>query len=243
MVHRAAIILFCLLFVPAAVAQPAAPKKPDGRKSVGVISALGHKFALQKVGITVFGNELKEVPIDSWAIDDLVVAKIAAVLGRQFDVRRIGYAKGAFNAFEAQGGLFRDREAELQDVVRKIAAAQKCDLYLVVTRGSSPFGTTNQFVTGLGLVVAGGGLIDNSHLVAISVLHLYDGRSFALLKRQGASIGQATFFKTIKGPHREVDQSWWPSGPAAQNDKLRSATRALVEQSMAMTAVELLGTK
>jgi hypothetical protein len=242
---RVLLIVLYLFVGSAAVAaqQAQPPKTSDGRKSVGIISAIGHKFALQKVGITVFGNELKEVPIGSWGIDDLVVAKITAALGKRYDVSRIGYAKGAFGKFEAEGGLFRDREAELREAVRKVAASQKRDFYLVVTRGSTSFGTTNQFVTGLGLVVAGGALVDNSNLVAISVLHLYDGRTFELIKRQSASIGQATFMMTIKGPNRKVDQAWWPSGPAAQSEKLRSATQALVAQSMSMTAPELLSFK
>lgn len=242
--YRAAIILLCLFIVPGALAQTTAPKKPDTRKSIGVISAIGHTFALQKVGVTVFGNELKEVPIDGWGIDGLVATKISALLSKQFNVRRVTFPKGAFAALETPGGLFRDSEAELQGIVRKIAAAQKCDLYVVVTRGGSAFGTTNQVVNGLGLVVAANPFFDNSHLYALSMLHLYDGQTFGLLRRQAASIGQPTFLKTIKGPHREVDQSWWPaSAQAAQNEKLKAATRTLVEQSLAMTVPNLVGVK
>jgi hypothetical protein len=41
-----------------------------GRYVVGIVSAFGDKFHVKKVGVTVFGNELKEFPIDSWGIDD-----------------------------------------------------------------------------------------------------------------------------------------------------------------------------
>jgi hypothetical protein len=60
-----------------------------GRKSVGVISALGDRFALQKVGITVFGNDYTDIPIEAWKIDDLVAAKVGAHLSKRFEVRRI----------------------------------------------------------------------------------------------------------------------------------------------------------
>lgn len=72
MYYRAALILLCLFIAPGAVAQPAAPKKPDGRKTIGVISAIGEKFTVQKDGVMVFGNDLKETPVQSWGIDDLV---------------------------------------------------------------------------------------------------------------------------------------------------------------------------
>lgn len=228
-----------------AVAQPAAPKKGAGLKTVGVISAIGGKFAVQKVGITAFGNELKEASIDSWGIDDLVAAKVNQLLSKRFVVRKIAYPKGAFASFENPAGLFRDREAELREIVRKIAASQKCDVYVVVTKGGSPFSSTNQFLTGVGIVEAGGALYsDNIYLFALSVVGVYDGQTFELVKRQSASIGQTTFMAIIKGPHRKLDQSWWPASPqAVQNEKLKSATRALVEQSLAMTVPDLLGAK
>jgi hypothetical protein len=110
--YRAAITLLCLFVASAAIAQPAAPKKPDGRKNVGVISVIGEKFSVQKVGIMVFGNDLTETPVPSWGIDDLVASKIGALLSRQYNVKRIAAPKGAFDAIEKPGGLFRDREAE-----------------------------------------------------------------------------------------------------------------------------------
>jgi hypothetical protein len=40
----------------------------------------------------MFGNELKEVPIESWGLDDLVVAReMRAAAGTHFAVRRNSY--------------------------------------------------------------------------------------------------------------------------------------------------------
>jgi len=80
---RAAFVLLSILAaIGVAVAQqPAKPKAPatnsppvkpstaENTKCIGVISAIGDTFSLQKIGITVFGNELNTVPIDSWQID------------------------------------------------------------------------------------------------------------------------------------------------------------------------------
>jgi hypothetical protein len=45
----------------------------------------------------------------------------------------------------------------------------------------------------------------------------------------------------IRGPHREVDESFWPVSPnaAAQSVKLREAIRELVSQGMEATLTEL----
>lgn len=243
--YRTAIALVCLLTASAAIAQPGPPKKSDGRKTIGVISALGENFSVQKIGIMVFGNDLKEAPINSWGIDELVASKISAVLSKQYNVTRIAAPKGAFDAIEKPGGLFRDLEAEQREIVRKIAAGQKSDLYIVVTRGSSPYSNTNQILTGLGILEAGAPLYsDNVYLFALSVITVYDGRTFAMVKRQAGSIGQSTFLAVVNGPHQKLDKSWWPTSPqVAQNDKLKNATRALVEQSIAQTVPEMVGAK
>jgi hypothetical protein len=221
-------------------------KKADARKSIGVISAIGDKFTAQKVGLMVFGNERKHLPIDAWGIDDFVFRKVSALLDKRFSVKRIDYSRGAFAKYEnPDPGLFRNPDEELRTVVRQIASSQKCDVYLVVTKSSSQFGTSNQYVSGLGIVEAGGGLMgSNVHLFALSAIRLYDGQSFATLREERASIGQTTFLAIIKGPHRQVDPSWWPaSDQAAQNARLRDATLVLVEQSLAMTVPQLFSSK
>jgi len=38
-----------------------------------VIPLLGDRFVVRKIGVTVFGNEEKEIPVDGWGLDDLVV--------------------------------------------------------------------------------------------------------------------------------------------------------------------------
>lgn len=142
---------------------------------------------------------------------------------------------------EQPGGLFRDRDAEMREVVRKIGASHKSDLYIVVTRAGSPYGNSNQVLMGLGILEAGAPIYsDNIYLFALSVIGVYNGRTFELVTRKTASVGQSTFLAVVKGPHQKVDRSWWPSSSqVAQNEKLKAATRALVEQSLAMTVPDL----
>jgi hypothetical protein len=239
MCRIAAFLLLLFVSSAGALAQSPTPQSPQGRKSIGVISAIGDTFAVQKIGLMVFGNELKKAAIDAWAIDDRVADKINVLLSKRYDVRKVSYAKGAFAAFYGSStNPFGNAEEELRATVRKIASEQKCDLYLVVTKAGSTFGDSNQIVSGLGILESSG-LFGSIDLFALSAMTVYDGRTFAVLREKRTSIGQSTFMATIKGPHRELNQSWWPT-QVAQNERLRNATWALVEQSIAMTLPELI---
>jgi len=224
---------------------PEATKAMSKAKTVGVISAVGHKFALQKMGITVFGNELNEVPIDSWGIDNAVASRISALLSKRFTVKRIGVPQGAFASYESPGGAFRDSDADLQGIVRKLAAPQNCDLVIVVIRAGIPFGSSNQTVVGLGMIEAGGALNpDNVHLYAVMTILVYDGRTFERLHwhRVGLEIGASLVGKVINAPYRTLDRTWWPATPqAVHSEKLKAATRALVEQGLATGLPEVMG--
>jgi hypothetical protein len=212
------------------------------QRTVGVISTIGETFTVQKIGIMVFGNETNDTAIDSWAIDDLISNKVAALLSGRFEVRKISTRKGIFAELERPGfDPFRDREGEFRALVQKIAANQGCDLIVVIRKAESRYGTTNQTVVGLGMVTPSN-LMGSHHLHALSAISVFDGRTFQVLREQRASIGQATLFAEIIGPHREVAASDWPTGPVAQNQAIRSATWQLLEQSLAATLPEMFGT-
>ena len=49
---------------PKAPATAPAAKPADNGKCIGVLSAIGNSINLQKIGITVFGNELNKVPVE-----------------------------------------------------------------------------------------------------------------------------------------------------------------------------------
>ena len=95
----------CLLLLLAACVgiTPGVVEKLDGIRQVGIISAFGDKFHLQKVGVTVFQNESNEVPVSAWGIDDLVVTKVRAALGQRFDIRPVTYQRSAFYQPNAGG--------------------------------------------------------------------------------------------------------------------------------------------
>src|SRR5258708_17812290 len=82
------------------------------RCKVAIVSAscrsLARNSPSRKSGYTVFGNEDNEVPVESWRVDDLVIAKISGALGNRAAVKRISYHKEAFASLETLK-LFRDK--------------------------------------------------------------------------------------------------------------------------------------
>ena len=124
--HRSVVVALLLLALGgcagmAGVAAPETAKAVAKARTVGVISAVGGKFALQKVGITVFGNELNEVPIGSWGLDDAVAGRVSAVLSKRFTVRRINVPGGV--TWESEAAIqANDLRGHLQDNVEFVRA-------------------------------------------------------------------------------------------------------------------------
>jgi hypothetical protein len=241
-----------------AVKKPAPPKANSTAKPVapvasgpclGVISAVGDSFGLQKVGMTIFGNELNEAPINSWGFDDLVVAKVRAAVGQRYTVRRIPHPGGAFLPKEDLSLMpFRDPEAELTTLVKQIATPAKCDRYVVVTKGASQFNGLKVFVNGIGIVNYGFGPVERNYVFALSYIRVYDGQTFTVLKKgpvvidEESIVVQAMWLSPIRGPHKQLDKSLWPASPdeAAKSALMRDTARALLSASLDKSLPTLL---
>jgi hypothetical protein len=178
--------------------------------------------------------------VESWRIDDLVIAKISGSLGKRAAVRRIAYQKEAFASLDTPK-LFRNYEAEVGEAIRTMTAGTRCARYVVVTRGYRTVGASNQAIGGIGILYDGVGPLSRVNLYALFSLRLYNGETFALLKQKAAPSGESIFLEAIHGPHRLVDKSFWPESPdrAAQDAKLREAIRELVAQGMDAALPEL----
>src|SRR5579871_5629428 len=167
--------------VPKAKAAPKAAVSTDGGPcQIGVIPAIGDKFVLEHIGLTVFGNEFTDASVGSWGLDDLVVARArAAAPGRS--VRRITYARDAFEPFyHPPRELFRDASHDLVDVIRQIAANTHCERYLVVVRFTGQVPGTNQTAHGIGLLTNwASGTLKYAQLFSFVAIAVFDGKTFA----------------------------------------------------------------
>ncbi len=234
-------------------AQPAAsPERPQGQpgqkpavpgaqKTIGVISILGDSFMVKTVGMTVFGNEEREVPIANWKIDDRVTAKVGTLLAKNFRIRRIAVPAGTYKKYETtlKGTDYRERRRKL---VVDFASQQKCDFYLLVAPGGSVVGSTNQGVGGLGVLRWKHLLSPGEHVFALSELTAYDSQ-FKAVRTENGSIGQDTFFMVVlRGPHLLLEEAKkLPETPeaAASDPRTKELTWSLLEKSLAMTVPKL----
>jgi hypothetical protein len=161
-----------------AAAKPAAAAD-SGPCQIGVIPAIGDKFVLEHIGLTVFGNEFTDAPIEPWGLDELVVARVRAAAAGQ-SVKRIAYAKGAFDAYyHPPRELFRDPSNDLVNVVRQVAAKTNCERYLVVTRFAGQVPGTNQGAEGVGVITNwSSGAFKTASLFAFFRITVFDGKTF-----------------------------------------------------------------
>lgn len=223
---------------PAAKKAPAKPKaqaKPSesastGPCGVGVIAATQDPFVVEKIGLTVFGNEYAEVPV-SWGLDDLVFARVRAAAGAA-PLRRIAYAKGAFDAYyHPKPSLFRNEREELSNLVRQIAGNAGCDRYVVVTRGEGMLPGTNQPLRGLGILNRGAGIISHTFLFAYVGVTVFDGQTFEIKKGPGVTLEGVMKHMADNFVQderlRKVDNSLFPATAAdsANNTILRDNIR------------------
>jgi hypothetical protein len=225
-----------------ATAKPKTPAKPpelatSGPCGIGVIAATQDPFVVEKIGLTVFGNEYAEVPV-SWGLDDLVFARVRAAAGAT-PLRRIAYAKGAFDAYyHPKPSLFRNEREELSNLTRQIAGNAGCERYVVVTRGEGVLPGTNQPLRGLGIFNRGVGIISYSYLYAYVGVTVFDGQTFEIRKGPGVTLEGVMKHMAdnfVQDEHlRKVDNSQFPvtAADSAGNTTLRDNIRDLLAQRL-----------
>ena len=225
-------------------AKPAA-KRPvaaeTGPCRLGVISALGDRFAVQKFGLTVFETEESEVSVDGWGLDDLVIARVRAATGADPAVRKIAYPKGAFEPFYHPTSRFLpDPREGLPAIVRSITPAANCERYLVVTRFKGQVPGTNLMLDGIGAYSRGlGSLVRHSHLFANVGVTLLDGGNYETISRPFAGLGTrlADGLRLTEDPLTKLDNSLFPEAAAVVpgNATLRERTRTLIAARLDQT--------
>jgi hypothetical protein len=228
----------------AAAKQPAAAE--TGPCRLGVISAIGDRFAVQKFGLTIFETEESEVPVEGWGLDDLVVARVRAATGADPTVRRIAYQKGAFEPFYHPTSQFLpDPREGLPAIVRSITPTANCERYLVVTRFKGQVPGTNLMLDGIGAYSRGlGSLVRHSHLFAHVGVTLLDGGNYETISRPFAGLGTrlAEGLRLTEDPLTKLDNSLFPE-PATVvpgNATLRERTRALIAARLDQTLPNFL---
>jgi hypothetical protein len=217
-----------------------------GPCQIGVIPVNTNRFAVQKVGLTILGNEYAQVPVDGWGLDDLMVTRVRAAAAVSA-VRKIAYTKEDLQRAKSDS-FFHNINAEWRDFVRQVAAGANCQRYVLMTISSSQFANTNQTVEGFGILFWGNLIKKRTYLFALTHVRIFDGQTFELIKEaqsagDDVSLGAMLIGDNpIRGPSREVDDTSFPATPAeaATNPALREGARALLAASLDKTLPAML---
>jgi len=218
---------------PKAKAAAKQPVAETGPCRVGVISALGDRFSVHKFGLTVFENEESEALVSGWGLDDLPFARVRAATGADPSVRRIAYAKGAFDPYYNPKSFFRGASEELPAIVRSITPNANCERYLVITKYNATVSGTKMEIKGIGAYSQGiGSLLRHYHLFANVAISMYDGATYEKINRSFAGFGAslAAGLGLTEDPLTKLDESLYPNPPesASGSTALKERTRALV---------------
>ena len=205
---------------------------------IGVLSTIGHSFTVKTIGLMVFGNEEKQVAIDSWGIDNLVVNRIRAHIGSQVTTERIAYPKEALNS-QGRRGLFAEYEGPLKTHLQALAPSERCARYVVVARRDTDYTGTNQTIGGLGIVRHTSFITHATFpLYSIFTLTVFDGTNWTRLRSLPAvAADQGPYMGVVRGPHVGIETAGWPdpAESAARSARLRQATSELVSQTLDRT--------
>jgi hypothetical protein len=212
---------------------PAPMVADSGPCRLGVIPAVGDLFAVDKIGLTVFGNEHDEV-VTNWGLDDLIFARVRAAAGPDLSVRRITYPAAAFDPYyHPRSRFLPDPREGLPAIVQGITGNAGCERYLVITKFTGELQGTNVKLAGVGVYNRGlGNIIRHSALFANIALTLLDGQTYARQQRFGADFGERLqeSLRLTENPLIKLDNEAFPepAAAAAGSPVLRDRTRALV---------------
>ncbi len=195
---------------------PSTDAKPHAQaqsgRCLGVIAAAGDRFMVKKIGLTVFGTETKIAPIETWGLDDLIVARVRVAAGAGVPVLRLAYPKDAFEPYyDPQSQPFRNSWGQLTAIVRRIAAGTNCRRYVVVFK--------------------------KTYLFAYIHVTVFDGENFAIRKNPYTTI-QSRLTEALLVPRKdfnlEIDSTLFPlsAAEAANSTTLRDGARAVLTERL-----------
>jgi hypothetical protein len=234
-----------LLAVPvsncASIDTPAA--KLQALWTVGIVSAIGDEFTLTNAGLTGFTDSDQRFSIQPWGIDDLIVRRTAALLGKHFQVQPVTYRRASFAAREQDppiAGMKMLRDDRIKELVRTQVLPQGLDGYLTITKATSTYGSRSRTVTGLGIIRTGAMFGSYAELYALYEIRLIDGHKFEVIDKRPAIPLNSDEMVRLAGPSRLIDDTLLPTANEPErNEQLKGALTDLVERSLVATLQDL----
>jgi hypothetical protein len=205
-------------------------------KTVGIVSAIGDQFTLEKAGLTGLDNSSRSVPIASWGLDDLIVQQVAAALSIRFQVQPVTYPRATFAATQESAitAVHLVRSDPFKKLVQTEVSPQGLDAYIVITKAKAYFGGGNRKVEGVGLITYSTVLESFGLLHALYEIRVIDGKTFDIIKKLAAGPPDDASSVRLPGPSRVIDASF-----DERDENLRRAIVDLVIRSLPNTLSDM----
>jgi len=236
-------LLLPFLFVLGCVMQPLPTGKSDQYKRVGILSAMGDRFATSAVGMTVFGNEFREQSLDM-GVDKLFIDKVTPLLGKKFEVVDLTKYRDAFMAapkyWPGQKGLFSNDGQSISEIVHSLMGQEKLDAYILITPAYSSVRSTNQSIAGIGIVAPGSLFGGANYFHAAYIISVIDGLSYEIVADMKAvPLGQSSAISLMSNgpanvPTVTVPQAY-AQNPAQFKEQIKGVLAQILDQSLPET--------
>ena len=223
--------------------------RPDVRltsaKTIGIVSAIGDDFTLTRAGLTAPSEAEQHFSILPWGLDDLVAIRLGVLLGGRFEVHGLTYSRASFLAKEhpsafAVAKLLSARENRVSDLIRTQVAPQGLDVYVVVTKATSSYGSRSRTASGIGVIDRVAVFGSSAQLHALYTITVIDGHTFKVIGKEVAGPLESDELFRLRGPSREIgtDLLSGAQNPAG-SDELKAAVIDLIDRGLTKTLQDL----
>lgn len=252
MIFRSVLTWLALLLIAStpSVAQAApraiAPATLARIHTISVVSAIGDRATIKRIGVTAFGNQESQLPIEEWGLDALAEHCAMDALGARFSVTSVAADRAAFTPVMRHGGLVGfGAGPDVAGIVRRLPATG-VDAYLILVKRPYTLATTSQQVEGVGIYLHRGPLGQTRKPTVFAAYDLAlvragTGEVLAQRLAQGPSpyypTAAAPFALAIGAPEDWADTA--DQFSAAQKDKLRSALSGVLNDSIRLTLAKM----
>jgi hypothetical protein len=235
-----------LLAVTACAAQPAAPTRDAGIRTIGIVSSIGDTVAYQRVGAVPSHSETTAGDTSSWQLDDYVADVIKTKLAVRYTIAPVAVDHAALRRPRKEDDPLATESGPT--VTERLQSALKpgtapVDAYLVVSIATAKdfIGGTNHNLTGLAIYRrAGSGL----QIYAVCDLALIDAHSFQTIDSASLRLERDRMFggtvSTVERAYTRLDRSLehqtrWDQFTASQQLLIDDAFKDLLRNSLDYT--------
>jgi hypothetical protein len=209
-------------------------------KTVGVISAVGDRFAFSRAGLTGFDNATRSVSIAAWALDDFFVQQTTLLLSGRFQVEPVSYSRATFAAVDESP--LRPVELIRGDRFKKLVETevtpQGLDAFVVITRARADLGGGGRKAEGIGLVTYSTMTESYSAIHALYEVRVVDGKTFDVIEKLAAGPVDNSTDLRLAGPSRPFDEAI-PIGPVEASEGMHRAVVDLISRSLPTTLEDM----